>query len=107
MTSVAAKGDTRYTALQESSSEDGQGENGDHSKRATPAGLVTCPKTRRVSESPGQRPVKNRFRSEDECRQAAAAIGGNAWNGREGPVPQIETYPVSYTHLTLPTTPYV
>ena len=36
MTSVAAKGDTRYTALQESSSEDGQGENGDHSKRATP-----------------------------------------------------------------------
>lgn len=101
MTSVAAKGDTRYTALQESSSEDGQGENGDHSKRATPAGLVTCPKTRRVSESPGQRPVKNRFRSEDECRQAAAAIGGNAWNGREGPVPQIEIYP-GLIRLTAP-----
>lgn len=101
MNRVAGECDTGYTTLREKTADSDQGENGDHGERATPAGLVTCAKSRHVSESPGQRPVKNRFRTEDECRRAAAAIGGCAWTGREGPVPQIEVFP-GLIRLTAP-----
>lgn len=101
MNRVAAESSAGYTTLREKTADSDQGENGDHGERATPAGLVICAKTGRVSESAGQKPVRNRFRSEEECREAAAAIGGCAWNGREGPVPQIEIYP-GLVRLTAP-----
>lgn len=104
MNSVSVERATGYTTQQNTPAVYGQGgknSDGDQATATTSRGLVICAKTGRVSESPGQKPVRNRFRSEEECRQAAAAIGGNAWNGREGPVPQIEIYP-GLVRLTAP-----
>ena len=101
MNRVAAESSAGYTTLREKTADSDQGENGDHGERATPAGLVICAKTGRVSVLPGQRPVKNAFRSEEECRSAAVAMGDCAWNGREGPVPQIEIFP-GLIRLTAP-----
>lgn len=67
------------------------------------AGLVTCAISGRVSESPGHRPKisPHVFRTGDECGAAAAKIGSWAWDGREGPVPQVEVYP-GVIRLTAP-----
>ena len=61
-------------------------------------GLVTSAISGRVSETTGQRHV---FRTLDECGRGAAALGTWAWDGHEGPIPQVEVYP-GVIRLTAP-----
>lgn len=63
------------------------------------AGLVTSPKTVRVSDSPVQTPFK--FATAEECRTGAERVGGWDWSGREGAVPQLEVFP-GLVRLTAP-----
>lgn len=68
-----------------------------------PLGLVTYAITSREYSPSPVSPAKGNFSfpTADECRDGAAAVGGWAWNGREGAVPQIEVYP-GLIRLTAP-----
>lgn len=72
-------------------------------QRSGAAGLVTSAITGRVSKSPGQAAKfsPHVFRTAEECGAAAASIGPWAWDGREGPIPQVEIYP-GVIRLTAP-----
>lgn len=64
-------------------------------------GLVTSAITVRESVSPGQRPTRFSFPDADECRSGALSIGAWEWDGREGPISQVEVYP-GLVRLTAP-----
>lgn len=70
-------------------------------------GLVTYAITSRESSLTGQgpihRPTAFKFADLDECQRGARAIGKWEWDGREGPVPQIEVAPglIRVTHSDL------
>lgn len=67
------------------------------------AGLVTSAITGRVSKTPGQVATisPHVFCTAEECGRAAASIGPWSWDGREGPIPQVEIYP-GVIRLTAP-----
>lgn len=71
--------------------------------RSVASGLVTCAKTGRVSKPAGQAasPTRHVFRTADECSVAAAKLGPYAWDGREGPIPQVQIFP-GLVRLTAP-----
>lgn len=67
---------------------------------ATPrSGLVTSAKTVRVSKTAAQ--SRFCFPTAEECQAGAETVGSWDWNGREGPVPQLEVFP-GLVRLTAP-----
>lgn len=62
-------------------------------------GLVTCAKTGRLSQTPARSAFY--FATAEECQESALSIGRFEWDGREGPVPQVEVFP-GLVRLTAP-----